>query len=213
MSEGLRGPGVREASRPGGAASSAEPAVQAGPPLRLALGRHETRLLPVTDIHQRADEADSLLDGVPFESTAPQIPGWDRPAWAVRGVKEGPELIWQREASVDVTYTDGGVEDTLAPELVRTDQVTIDEAGAAVHVGETVIHFAADAYITPGEARKLAEALAELADYAEACDDRRICRGGSQASNTRRCGPRRSGHVHPHGERAWERPVWGSPDA
>jgi hypothetical protein len=34
-----------------------------------------------------------------------------------------------------------------------------------VHVGETVIHFADDAYITPSEARKLAEALVELADY------------------------------------------------
>jgi hypothetical protein len=85
----------------------------------------------------------------------------------VRGVKDGPELIWQREASIDVTYTDGGVEDTFAPELVRTDQVAIDETGAAVHVGETVIHFANDAYITPGEARKLAEALVELADYAD----------------------------------------------
>jgi hypothetical protein len=87
--------------------------------------------------------------------------------WAVRGVKDGPELIWQRAASVDVTYTDGGVEDTFAPELVRTDQVTIGETGAAVHVGAVVIHFADDAYATPGEARKLAEALVELADYAD----------------------------------------------
>ena len=79
----------------------------------------------------------------------------------------GPELIWQRETSVDVTYSDGGVEETFAPELVRTDQVTISEAGAAVHVGETVIHFADDAYATPGEARKLAEALVELSDWAE----------------------------------------------
>jgi hypothetical protein len=101
------------------------------------------------------------------ETTAHQIPGWDRPAWAIRGVKAGPELIWQREASVDVTYTTSGVEDTFAPELVRTDQVAIGEAGAAVHVGETVIHFADDAYITPGEARKLAAALVELADYAD----------------------------------------------
>jgi hypothetical protein len=85
----------------------------------------------------------------------------------VRVVNDGRELIWQWEASVDVTYLDGGVEDTFAPELVRTDQVVIDEAGAAVHVGETVIRFADDAYITPGEARKLAEALVELADYAD----------------------------------------------
>ena len=76
-------------------------------------------------------------------------------------MKGGPELIWQREASVDGTYSDGGVEDTLAPELVRTDQVSISEASAAVRVGETVIHFADDAYIAPGEARKLAEALVE----------------------------------------------------
>jgi hypothetical protein len=68
---------------------------------------------------------------------------------------------------LDVTYTDGGVEDTFAPELTRTDQMTIGEAGAAVHVGETVIHFADDAYITPGEARMLAEAVVELADFAD----------------------------------------------
>ena len=68
---------------------------------------------------------------------------------------------------MDVTYQDGGVEDTFAPELVRIDQVTIGEAGAVVHVGETVIHFADDAYIAPGEARKLAGALVELADCAE----------------------------------------------
>ena len=101
------------------------------------------------------------------ETTAHRIPGWDRPVWAVRGVKDRDELTWQREASADVTYTDGGVEDTFAPELVRTDQVAIGEAGAAVHVGETVIHFADDAYIAPIEARKLATALVELADYAD----------------------------------------------
>jgi len=36
-----------------------------------------------------------------------------------------------------------------------------------VHVGETVIRFVRHANITPAEARKLAEALVELADYAE----------------------------------------------
>ena len=90
----------------------------------------------------------------------------------MRGHKDSPELTWSREATADVTYQDGGVEETFAPELIRTDQVAIDEAGAAVHVGETVIHFADDAYITPGEARKLAAALVELAEYADASDDR-----------------------------------------
>jgi hypothetical protein len=82
-------------------------------------------------------------------------------------VKDRDELTWTREASIDVTYVDGGVEDTFAPELVRTDQVAIGEAGAVVHVGETVIHFADDAYASAGEARKLAEALVELADCAD----------------------------------------------
>jgi hypothetical protein len=108
-----------------------------------------------------------MNDIIPDDESTHQIPGWDRPAWAVRGVKAGPELIWQREASIDVTYMDGGVEETFAPELVRTDQVVLAEDGAAVHVGEVVIHFADDAYITPGEARKLAEALVELAAYAD----------------------------------------------
>ena len=97
-----------------------------------------------------------------------EIPGWDRPKWAVRGVKDGAYLNWVREASVDVTYMTGGVEETFAPELVREDQVDIAETGASVRVGETIIHFADDAYIAPAEARKLAEAaLTELADYAE----------------------------------------------
>jgi hypothetical protein len=107
----------------------------------------------------------------PIEPPTPDngitIPGWDRPAWAVRGVKDRDELTWTREASVDVTYSDGGVEETFAPELIRTDQVTIGEAGAAVHVGTVVVHFADDAYATPSEARKLAAALVELADYAD----------------------------------------------
>ena len=108
-----------------------------------------------------------IMPGDGTDPTAHQILGWDRPKWAVRGVKDRDELTWVREAIIDVTHMDGGVEETLAPELIRTDQVTIGEAGAAVHVGETVIHFADDAYITPGEARKLAEALVELADYAD----------------------------------------------
>jgi hypothetical protein len=100
-------------------------------------------------------------------SSTPNIPGWDRPAWAVRGVRNRDELTWTRESTIDVTITDGGTLDTFAPELFRTDQVSITEDGAAVHVGQVGIRFADDAYITPGEARKLADALVELADYAD----------------------------------------------
>jgi hypothetical protein len=96
-----------------------------------------------------------------------EIPGWDRPAWAVRGVKDRDELTWTRDATVDVTYQAGGVEETFAPSLIRTDQVAIAEAGVAVHVGQVVIGFADDAYITSDQARVLAEALVELADYAD----------------------------------------------
>jgi hypothetical protein len=85
----------------------------------------------------------------------------------VTGHRDRDELTWSREASIDVTYQSGGVEEYAAPELFRTDQVSITESGAAVHVGQVVIHFADDAYITPAEARKLAEALVELADHAE----------------------------------------------
>jgi hypothetical protein len=101
------------------------------------------------------------------DPTTHEIPGWDRPAWAVRGVRDRDELTWTREASIDVTYQSGGVEEYAAPELFRADQVSITESGAAVHVGQVVIRFADDAYITPGAARKLAEALVELAEYAE----------------------------------------------
>jgi hypothetical protein len=71
-------------------------------------------------------------------------------------VKDHDELSWVREATVDVTYMTGGVEDRFAPELVRTDQVASDEAGAAVHVDLTVIRFADDAHhaIRGQEARR-----------------------------------------------------------
>ena len=103
----------------------------------------------------------------PTEPTTHQIPGWDRPAWAVRGVQDRDELTWTRESTVDVTYQSGGVQEYAAPQLFRTDQVTITESGAEVHIGQVVIRFADDANITPGEARKLAAALVELADWAE----------------------------------------------
>jgi hypothetical protein len=96
-----------------------------------------------------------------------EIPGWDRPSWAVRGVRDREELTWTREASQDVTITDGGTLDTYAPQLFRTDRVSISETGAAVHVGEVAIRIADAATITPGEGLKLAAALVELADYAE----------------------------------------------
>jgi hypothetical protein len=77
----------------------------------------------------------------------------------------------RREGRRGVDRAAGGVRGRhltrTAPELVRVDRVAVGEAGAAVHVGDTVIHFADDAYITPGEARKLAEALVKLADYAD----------------------------------------------
>jgi hypothetical protein len=82
-------------------------------------------------------------------------------------VRDRDELTWTREASVDVAYQSGGAEETFAAQLIRTDQVSIGEDGARVIVGQVVIHHADDATITPGEARKLAEALVELADWAE----------------------------------------------
>jgi hypothetical protein len=95
------------------------------------------------------------------------IPGWDRPKWAVRGTKDRDELTWTREASIDVNYCDTGVEETFAPQLIGTDQVALNQNGAVVHVGETVIRFTRDATITPKDARKLAAAPVELADYAD----------------------------------------------
>jgi len=84
----------------------------------------------------------------PTDETTHEIPGWDRPAWAVRGVRDRAELTWTREASVDVTYQSGGVEETFAPELIRTDQVSIGEDGAAVHIGQVVIQHADGCTIT-----------------------------------------------------------------
>jgi hypothetical protein len=115
---------------------------------------------------QRGDELERLLDGVAAaESASTDMIGAPHRASADDASRPAPisptvlASCCTFCARVDVTYTDGGVEDTFAPELVRTDQVTIVEAGAAAHIGEMVIHFANDPYITPGEGRKLAEAF------------------------------------------------------
>ena len=101
-------------------------------------------------------------------STTHEIPGWERPVWAVRGVKADTGLIWERDSIVDVTYMeDIGVEQTFAPQLFRIDVVHVEDATVAVTTGETRIRFCGDATATPTEARKLAGALVELSDWAE----------------------------------------------
>jgi hypothetical protein len=75
------------------------------------------------------------MPGEGSESTTHEIPGWDRPAWALRAVRDRDELTWQREATQDVTYLSSGVEETFAPTLVRVDSVVIDESSARVIVG------------------------------------------------------------------------------
>jgi hypothetical protein len=66
-----------------------------------------------------------------------------------------------------VAYTDGGVGE--ASPLRRSARVRSRSTrpAARVHVGQTVIRFADDGYMRPSEARKLAEALVELADDLE----------------------------------------------
>jgi hypothetical protein len=115
-----------------------------------------------------ATPTNDIMPGEGNETTTHHIPGWNHPAWAVRGVRDRDELTWTREASTDVTYLAGGVEETYAPELIRTDQVSTGEDGARVILGQVVIQHCDGCTITPGEARKLAEALVELADYAGA---------------------------------------------
>ena len=78
------------------------------PLLHRSLDRH----LPQTDLCLNPANPTAPDD----ETSSHYIPGWNRAAWAVRGVKDRGELVWQREATVDVTYTDGGVEDRIAPE-------------------------------------------------------------------------------------------------
>ena len=96
------------------------------------------------------------------------IPGWERPAWAVRGAKSDTDLTWERDSIVDVTYEeDIGAQETLAPRLFRVDTVHIDEGAVGVSIGAVRIRFADTATITPAQARKLADALVELAEYAE----------------------------------------------
>jgi hypothetical protein len=67
---------------------------------------------------------------------------------------------------MDVTYNDSGVEETFAPELIRTDQIGLGEAGAVAHVGGTVIA-SPPTRPSPGPGATLAEAIVELADFAE----------------------------------------------
>jgi hypothetical protein len=109
-----------------------------------------------------------IMPGDGIGSTAHSIPGWDRPAWAVRGVRADTELTWERDSLTDVTVLeDIGVEETFAPRLFRTDVVHVADTTVTVTTGEVRIRFCGDATTRPIEARKLAEALTELADWAD----------------------------------------------
>ena len=105
----------------------------------------------------------------------PSRPRLGAPAWAVRGVKEDTDIVWWRDSVADVTYLeDVGTEETFAPRLFRLDVVHVD--GTTVHVaaGPVRIRFCGDATTTPGEARKLAGALVELAEYPDGAGDRAL---------------------------------------
>jgi hypothetical protein len=110
---------------------------------------------------------DTWIKAVPSAWRVAPIPDVDSSGVRDRMAALRQEWPRTRDASIDVTYLAGGVEETFAPQRIRTDQVSISETGAAVHVGQTIIRFTDDAYITPSEGRKLADALVELADWAD----------------------------------------------
>ncbi len=106
------------------------------------------------------------------------IEGWEPPKWATEHEIDGTLLHWSR-ASSDTTignitpYLDQEGNETygtVEPALQRDDRIAMDAMGGlvTVTVGDTLIWVADDLEMFPAEARKLAAALVELADAAEA---------------------------------------------
>lgn len=92
------------------------------------------------------------------EPTTFDVPGWERPAWATEVSLEHDLMSFTRDA-------------TASPDasLVRGDTIRIDaEHGTmSIEQGQTVIYLGDPEEMPVSEARKLAAALIELADYAE----------------------------------------------
>jgi hypothetical protein len=69
---------------------------------------------------------------------------------AVRGHTAGPQLIRQRESTIESDYTvDGVIEESYVRELVCADVAVIDESSVEVVTGQTVVQFADGATIEP----------------------------------------------------------------
>jgi hypothetical protein len=98
------------------------------------------------------------------------VPGWQRPDWATDAKLSDGDLTFTRDASV-IPVVLSGQELMPSPspvQLFRTDELHIDaEAGTmSIEQGPVVIYVNIEE-VSPSEARKLAAALVELADYAD----------------------------------------------
>ncbi|MDQ1391740.1 MAG: hypothetical protein QOF30_717 [Acidimicrobiaceae bacterium] len=101
------------------------------------------------------------------------VAGWERPAWAEEFGLDGTSVTWRRTGRrvplVDLEAPGGGPAEMI-PEpvaLIRNDDLHIDE-GATVRVeSEPPVVFLDIEELPVSQARVLAEALIELADYAE----------------------------------------------
>jgi hypothetical protein len=104
------------------------------------------------------------------ESSTHHVPGWERPPWATHSKDaDGGGVLWLRDASTSTTYAEdlGWEASAFVPTLFRHDVVTTTGDGVAVTIGPVRIRFSDSGTATVAEARKLAEALTELADYAD----------------------------------------------
>ena len=105
------------------------------------------------------------------EPTTYSVPGWERPAWAGAATIDNGYVDFTREASVIPVVASGPEEEpTPSPvSLCRADMLLIDaETGTmSIEQGQTMIYLGDIEEVTVSEARTLAAALVELADYAD----------------------------------------------
>ena len=105
------------------------------------------------------------------EPTTYSVPGWERPAWAAAAKIDSGLVDFTREASaIPVVVSGPEGEPTPSPvSLCRADMLLIDaETGTmSIEQGQTMIYLGDIEEVTVSEARTLAAALVELADYAD----------------------------------------------
>ncbi len=134
---------------------------------------NSTTSRPVADAQGEAHLNLEAVAATHSEPTPQPVPGWQRPTWATEVHLDGNRVSFERPASMVPLHASSIEDDPPRPTTVclsRYDRIEIDADRGTIRVIEPAptVLVGDDTVLSVPEARKLAAALIELADAAEA---------------------------------------------